>query len=40
VVGIDLAKMIIDIWLNTAFEGGRHSVRVEKIASYERRFGN
>ena len=40
VVGIDLAKMIIGIWLNTAFEGGRHSVRVEKIESYERRIGS
>jgi len=40
VVGIDLAKMIIDIWLNTAFEGGRHSVRVEKIASYEQGIDN
>jgi len=37
VVGIDLAKMIIDIWLNTAFEGGRHGLRVEKIAKYEQR---
>jgi ribose 5-phosphate isomerase B len=35
VVGIDLAKMIIDIWLNTAFEGGRHGVRVDKISAYE-----
>jgi ribose 5-phosphate isomerase B len=26
VVGIDLAKTIIDIWLNTAFQGGQHTV--------------
>src|ERR1035438_4616384 len=32
VVGVDLAKMIIDIWLNAPFEGGRHALRVEKIA--------
>jgi ribose 5-phosphate isomerase B len=35
VVGIDLAKMIIDVWLNTAFEGGRNADRIEKIARYE-----
>ena len=35
VVGIELAKMIIDEWLNTAFEGGRHAGRIEKISNYE-----
>jgi len=35
VVGIELAKMIIDEWLHTAFEGGRHTGRLEKIANYE-----
>ena len=35
VVGIELAKMIIDEWLITAFEGGRHAGRVEKINKYE-----
>jgi ribose 5-phosphate isomerase B len=28
VVGIELAKMIIDIWLETPFEGGRHQDRI------------
>jgi ribose 5-phosphate isomerase B len=37
VVGIELAKMIIDVWLDTEFEGGRHAGRVEKICRYERR---
>ena len=37
VVGIELAKMIVDIWLNTTFEGGRHAVRIAKIAEYELR---
>lgn len=37
VVGIDLARMIIDIWLSTAFDGGRHCGRIEKIADYEQR---
>ena len=35
VVGIELAKMIIDIWLTTEFEGGRHADRINKIADYE-----
>ena len=37
VVGVELAKMIIDLWLETPFEGGRHAGRIEKIAEYERR---
>jgi ribose 5-phosphate isomerase B len=37
VVGVDLAKMIVDIWLDTGFEGGRHSGRIDKIARYEQR---
>jgi ribose 5-phosphate isomerase B len=35
VVGIELAEMIIDTWLNTKFEGGRHQERVEKITKYD-----
>ncbi|NLJ87148.1 MAG: ribose 5-phosphate isomerase B [Firmicutes bacterium] len=35
VIGIDLAKMIIDIWLNTQFEGGRHAERVALISRIE-----
>jgi ribose 5-phosphate isomerase B len=31
VVGIELAKMIIDIWLETPFEGGRHQRRVDML---------
>ncbi len=31
VVGPDLAKDIVDIWLATEFEGGRHERRVGKI---------
>ncbi len=37
VVGIELAKMIIDIWLETEFEGGRHQRRVDKIIQFEDR---
>lgn len=35
VVGIELAKMIVDVWLTTDFEGGRHGDRIRKIAEYE-----
>ncbi|MGC2636909.1 MAG: ribose 5-phosphate isomerase B [Acidobacteriaceae bacterium] len=35
VVGIELAKMIIDEWLTAKFEGGRHAERLKKIAEYE-----
>ncbi|MDR1201910.1 MAG: ribose 5-phosphate isomerase B [Tannerellaceae bacterium] len=35
VVGIELAKMIIDEWLQTSFEGGRHLNRIEQITTYE-----
>ncbi|EMV7407355.1 TPA: bifunctional allose-6-phosphate isomerase/ribose-5-phosphate isomerase RpiB [Enterobacter soli] len=36
VVGLELAKMIVDAWLDAAFEGGRHQTRVEAIAAIER----
>ena len=35
VVGIELAKMIIEVWLDAEFEGGRHQRRVRKIMDYE-----
>ena len=35
VVGIDLAKMIIDTWLKAEFEGGRHAERVSLISKIE-----
>ena len=35
VVGLDLAEMILEIWLATPFEGGRHAARLEKISKYE-----
>ena len=37
VVGVELAKMIVDVWLTTGFEGGRHGDRVRKISAYELR---
>lgn len=35
VVGAELAKMIVDAWLDAEFEGGRHQTRVEAIAALE-----
>jgi len=31
-----VALKIVDIWLHTQFEGGRHQCRIEKIAELER----
>ena len=35
ITGEKLALEIMDTWLTTEFEGGRHQRRVEKIMSYE-----
>ena len=35
VVGEKLALEIIDTWLDTEFEGGRHQRRIEKMMAYE-----
>jgi len=37
IVGEDLAKEIVNIWINTPFEGGRHLKRLEKINLIERK---
>ena len=36
VIGIELAKMIIEIWLNTSFKGGRHRARIDLIEEIEK----
>jgi ribose 5-phosphate isomerase B len=36
VVGIELAKMIVDAWLEGVYEGGRHQVRLEMIKEIEK----
>jgi len=38
IVGKDLAKDIVRTWITTAFEGDRHSARVEKITKIDERF--
>ena len=35
VSGLELAKMIVDAWLNAPFEGGRHQARVDAIGAIE-----
>lgn len=35
VVGVELAKMIVDEWLEAEFEGGRHQRRVDQIMAIE-----
>ena len=35
VVGPELAKMIVDEWLNAKYEGGRHQRRVDMISEIE-----
>ncbi|MFS0645515.1 ribose 5-phosphate isomerase B [Siminovitchia sp. 179-K 8D1 HS] len=37
VIGAGLAREIAKVWLETEFEGGRHTRRIQKIADYENR---
>ena len=37
VIGVSLAMEILDIWLNTEFEGGRHQRRLDKIKNIDAR---
>lgn len=37
VTGEMLALQIVDTWLNTEFEGGRHARRVDKLMAYEKK---
>ena len=36
VVGVDLGRMIAEMFLTTDFEGGRHQRRIDQIAAIER----
>lgn len=35
VIGVEMAKMIVDEWMNAKFQGGRHSERVAMIMEIE-----
>lgn len=37
VIGIELAKMIVDSWFEAKFEGGRHQKRIDMISKIEER---
>lgn len=34
-IGEELMRRIVEVWLKSSFEGGRHERRVRKIAEYE-----
>lgn len=36
VVGVEMAKMIVDEWLNNEYEGGRHQRRVDLLMEIEK----
>ncbi|WP_104804363.1 ribose 5-phosphate isomerase B [Blautia marasmi] len=40
IVGIEMAKMIVDAWLEAEFQGGRHADRVNMVMDIENRKGN
>lgn len=37
VIGIELAKMIVDQWLEAEFEGGRHQKRIDMVSAIQER---
>ena len=37
-IGVNLAKQIVKTWLATEFAGGRHTPRVDKIKSVEKKY--
>ena len=39
-LGEETIKSIVDVWLNTSFEGGRHQRRLDKITGIERKYKN
>jgi ribose 5-phosphate isomerase B len=38
VVGAELAKSLVDIWLNSEFQGGRSQPKVDKIKAIEEKY--
>jgi len=36
-VSEEMSKKIVDVWLSTEFEGGRHVPRLDKIKAYEKK---
>lgn len=38
VIGVELAKMLVDIWMECDFSGGRSTPKVERIMEYEEKY--
>ncbi len=38
VIGIELAKMLVSIWLKAEFQGGRSQPKVDKMIEYDKQF--
>ena len=38
IIGVELAKMLIDMWLKSKFEGGRSLKKVQRINEYDEQF--
>lgn len=36
VIGVEMAKMIVDEWLDNAYEGGRHQRRIDQMMEIEK----
>lgn len=39
IVGLGLAREILELWMSTDFAGGRHEARIEQITALEDTFG-
>jgi ribose 5-phosphate isomerase B len=37
-IGVNLAKQIVKVWLSTEFGGGRHVPRIDKITAVEKQY--
>jgi ribose 5-phosphate isomerase B len=37
-IGVNLAKQIVKVWLTTEFGGGRHAPRIDKITAVEKQY--
>lgn len=38
-IGVNLARQILKVWLDTEFGGGRHQKRIDKIIAIEKQYG-
>lgn len=38
-IGVNLARQILKVWLSTGFGGGRHQKRIDKILAIEKQYG-